>query len=154
MEIERQRRTSDAARIRGSYRWLHQELRPPRALPRSKSQYHRDLEASRSRAPPPRRSSSHDMEASSSSAPRRAISSAPASRHLTFSEGSSSSGPPPPPWFDPGDYAADEDIAAIAARLEMEAPALKPGAFVPEAALGTVTKLVKEKSARDANKEQ
>jgi hypothetical protein len=36
----------------------------------------------------------------------------------------------------------------------MEAPALKPGDFVPEAALGTVTKLVKEKSVHDADKEQ
>jgi hypothetical protein len=40
-------------------------------------------------------------------------------------------------------------------RLEKEAQdALKPGNFVPEAAPGTVTKLVEEKSARDANKEQ
>jgi hypothetical protein len=81
-------------------------------------------------------------------------SSAPASRCLAFSEGSSSSGPPPPPWFDPADYAADEDIAAITARLEMEVPALKPGDFVSETALGTVTKLVKEKSVHDADKEQ
>jgi hypothetical protein len=40
-------------------------------------------------------------------------------------------------------------------RLEKEAQdALKPGNFVPEAAPGTVTKLVEEKSARDAKKEQ
>jgi hypothetical protein len=139
-ELDRDRRASDAARIRGSYRWLHQGLKPQRAFTRHESQYYRDLEASRSRDPPPRRSSSHDLEASSSSAP--------ALCRLTFSEGSSSSAPPPPLWFDPGDYAEDEDIAAIAAKLEMAAPALKAGDFVPDAALGTVTALVEEKTHR------
>jgi hypothetical protein len=144
-ELEQQRRASDTARIRGSYRWLHQGLKPQRAFARHESHYYRDLEASRSRDPPPRRSSSHDLEASSSSAP--------ALRRLTFSEGSSSSAPPPPLWFDPGDYAEDVDIAAIAAKLEMAAPALKAGDFVPDAALGTVTALVEEKIHRDADKQ-
>jgi hypothetical protein len=143
-ELEQQRRASDTARLRGSYRWLHQGLKPQRAFTRHESQYYRDLEASRSRDPPPRRSSSHDLEASSSSAP--------ALCRLTFSEGSSSSAPPPPLWFDPGDYAEDEDIAAIATKLEMAAPALKAYNFVPDMALGTVTALVEVKTRHDIDK--
>jgi hypothetical protein len=61
------------------------------------------------------------MEASSSSVPCC----------LTFTEGSSSSGPPTAPQFDPGDYAEDDDIPALAAKLEMVAPALMAGDFVP-----------------------
>jgi hypothetical protein len=82
------------------------------------------------------------MEASSSSVPCC----------LTFTEGSSSSGPPTAPQFDPGDYAEDDDIPAFAAKLEMDAPALMAGDFVPDAALGTVTALLEEKRRRDAEK--
>jgi hypothetical protein len=126
-------------------------LKPHRTFARREWQYYRDLEASRD--PPPCCSSSHDLEASSYGVARRARSSAPAPRHLTFFEGPSSSGPPPPLRFDPGDYTADENIAAIVAKLEMATPALKASDFVPDAALGTVTALVEEKSARDADKQ-
>jgi hypothetical protein len=37
-------------------------------------------------------------------------------------------------------------------KLEMVAPALMAGDFVPDASLGTVTVLVEEKSRRDAEK--
>jgi hypothetical protein len=56
------------------------------------------------------------------------------------------------PWFDPGDYAEDDDIPALTAKLELAAPTLKTGEFVPDAALGTVTALLEDKSRRDAEK--
>jgi hypothetical protein len=40
----------------------------------------------------------------------------------------------PPPRFDPGEYAEDDDIPVIAAKLEMAAPALTTGDFVPSVA--------------------
>jgi hypothetical protein len=143
VELKHQRRTSDTARIRRSYRFLHHGLKPPRALAQRESQYYRDLEASRSRDSPPGRSICSDLEASSSSVPRR----------LAFTEGSNSSASAVSPQFDPGDYAEDDDIPTLATKLELAAPALMAGDFVPDSALGTLTKLVEEQSHRDAREE-
>jgi hypothetical protein len=142
VELKHQRPTSDTARIRGSYRYLHHRLKPSRAFAQRKSQYYRDLEALRSRDSPPGRSICSDLEASSSSVPRR----------LAFTEGSSSSASALSPQFDLGDYAKDDDIPTLATKLELAAPALMTGDFVPDAALGTMTKLLEEKSCRDAEK--
>jgi hypothetical protein len=84
-ELEHQQRASDAARIRGSFRWKHQGMKMPRAFTRRESQDYREIEASRSRDPPLCRSSSYHLEASSSSAPRCSSFSAPPPRRLTFS---------------------------------------------------------------------
>jgi hypothetical protein len=131
-ELERDRQASDVARIRGSYRYLHHRMTLMRAFMRRELQFYRDLEAWRSRDPPPCRLSC--SEASSFNAPRR----------LTFTEGSSSSALALEPRFYPVDYTEDDDIPTLAAKLELAAPALMAGDSVPDSALGTVTKLVKE----------
>ncbi|KAM0842581.1 hypothetical protein ACQ4PT_058290 [Festuca glaucescens] len=131
-ELERQRR-ADAARIRGSYRYLRQGCKPPRAFERRESRFHRDLQPSSSRGSTLR-------------------STDPSPRRLTYSEASSSSASPPVPRFDPGDYAEDEDISMLAAKLEHAAPALMAGDFVLDSVLGTVTKLVEEQTRRNADK--
>lgn len=51
-------------------------------------------------------------------------------------------------WFDPGDYAEDDDIPI----LEHTVPALMAGDFVSDSALGTVTKPVEDKTRPDADK--
>jgi hypothetical protein len=54
--------------------------------------------------------------------------------------------------FDPGDYAEDDDILSLAAKLELAAPTLMAGNFVTDFVLGTITKLVEEQTRRDADK--
>jgi hypothetical protein len=73
-------------------------------------------------------------------------------RRLAFTEGSSSSGSATESRFDPGDYADDDDIPTLTVKLELTAPALVAGDFVPDAAMGTVTWLVEETSRCDAKK--
>jgi hypothetical protein len=111
-------------------------------IPRQHLFRHLHMEASRSRDPPAR--CSRCSEASSSSAPRR----------LTFIEGFILSALPPEPRFDPGNYVEDDDIPNLSAKLELAAPALMSGDFIPGLALGTVTKLVEEQSRRDPEKKE
>jgi hypothetical protein len=141
-ELDQDRRASDAACIRGSYRSLHHGSKPPCAFERCESSFCRDLHASSSRDLPPRRSTYSEASSSTGPPPRR----------LTYNEASSSSDSPPVPRFDPGDYAEDENIPLLAAKLEHTAPALMAGGFVPDFIMGTITKLVEEHSLRDTDK--
>jgi hypothetical protein len=56
------------------------------------------------------------------------------------------------PRFDPSNYAEDKDIPMLVAKLENAAPMLMASDFVPDSALGTVTKLVEDKTRRDIDK--
>nr|XP_051229017.1 uncharacterized protein LOC127346796 [Lolium perenne] len=90
----------------------------PRAFERRESRFYRDLQPRAPAIPPPRRS--------------------------TYSKALGSSASPPVPRFEPGDYAEDEDIAMLAAKLEHAAPALMARDFIPDSVLSTVTKLVED----------
>ncbi|KAM0930939.1 hypothetical protein ACQ4PT_000646 [Festuca glaucescens] len=136
-KTEAEKLRSDAARIRGSYRYRNYGVAAPPAFAKRESERYR-----RGRASSPSAASS----SSGSSSCQR-----PSTALVVKMEVDAEPEPPHLPQFAPGDYLDDEQLKLVLPQLGVNA-GLAPGDFVEERDLDTVVGLLARLSQQDADK--